>query len=228
MPEEQNMMPPAENAAAEKESPNPSWPKKDLKLAAVVGSLCALLLIPILKNIVPQFYIGYTLISFIALPALAVLGMLIAFWLAKFIKVIYQAAKFVLVGLLNTFVDWGVLNLLIFLTSLASGWYYVGFKGISFLVATTNSYFWNKFWTFKKTAADVAPEKVSGKEMLRFFIVSCIGFALNVGVAALIVNVFGPQWGIDEKLWANVGALGGTLVGLFWNFLGYKLIVFKN
>lgn len=70
--------------------------------------------------------------------------------------------------------------------------------------------------------------KAVGKEFLQFFVVSCIGFALNVGLATLIVNVLGPQWGVSAKLWANVGALGGTLVGLVWNFLGYKLIVFKN
>lgn len=215
-------------------SPAPEFsPKKDLMMAAIIGFLCALLIIPIFKNLAPQASFNYALALLVVLPVLSALGLLVAGWLAKLIKVIYQVAKFVLVGALNTFVDWGVLNLLIFLTSIASGWPYSAFKGASFLVATVNSYFWNKFWTFKKlspegASASVESEKVSGKEFLRFFIVSCIGFALNVGVATLVVNVWGPHWGLAEKVWANVGAFGGTLVGLVWNFLGYKLIVFKR
>ncbi|TSC52602.1 MAG: family 2 glycosyl transferase [Parcubacteria group bacterium LiPW_39] len=235
---EQNFSLPAGNQA-----PTPaSFPQKDLWVAAAVGFLCALLIIPIFKNLAPQISFKYSLGLLIILPILSVLGMWVAGRLAKLIAVIYQLAKFILVGALNTFVDWGVLNLLIFLTTIASGWFYSGFKGISFMVAVVNSYFWNKFWTFNKTRmdadinkprinaddADNGTRKSAPKEFLQFFVVSCIGFALNVGVATLIVNVWGPQWGLAEKVWANIGALGGTLIGLTWNFLGYKLIVFKG
>jgi putative flippase GtrA len=159
------------------------------------------------------------------------LGLLVAGWLAKLIKVIYQVAKFILVGTLNTFVDWGVLNLLIFLTAIASGPFYSVFKGAGFVIASINSYFWNKYWTFNKPVSSVSQpgeQKSASKEILQFFVVSLIGFVMNVGVASLIVNWWGPQFGITAKLWANVGALCGTLVGLVWNFLGYKLIVFKS
>ena len=211
-------------------------------MAAIIGFLCALFIIPIFKNLAPQISFSYSLGLIIVLPLLSILGMWLAGLLAKFIKVIYQIAKFVLVGALNTLFDWGILNLLIFLTVVASGPLYSVFKGISFLVAVINSYFWNIFWTFRKTRidadinkprinadeADNGTRKAVGKEFLRFFIVSCIGFAFNVGVATLVVNVWGPQWGVSAKLWANIGALGGTLIGLVWNFLGYKLIVFKR
>ena len=226
--------------------------KKDLIISAVIGLLCALLILPIAKNL--QMKQSFTLSLLVVLPILAAAGMFAAYWLAKKIKVFYQIAKFILVGALNSFVDWGILNLLMFLTSIAAGGMYSVFKGISFLVATTNSYFWNKFWTFR-SVADVAPafgaqshgdgataietsDNVgtgmgnigagSAKEPLQFFIVSLIGFSLNVGAATWLVNVLGPQWGLNVKLWANVGALAGTLLGMSWNFLGYKLIVFKN
>ncbi len=223
-------------SSAGEPSPAPEFfPKKDLMMAAIIGFLCALFIIPIFKNLAPQISFSYSLGLIIVLPLLSILGMWLAGLLAKFIKVIYQIAKFVLVGALNTLFDWGILNLLIFLTAVASGGFYSVFKGISFLVAVINSYFWNKFWTFKKSPAmsdastfSAGQPKAVGKEFLQFFVVSCIGFALNVGLATLIVNVLGPQWGVSAKLWANVGALGGTLVGLVWNFLGYKLIVFKN
>lgn len=229
--------------------------KKDLIISAAVGLLCAMLIFPIAKNLGMKQNLALSLL--VVLPILAAAGMFVAYWLAKRIKVFYQLAKFVLVGGLNTFVDWGILNLLMFLTGIAAGSLYSVFKGVSFLVATTNSYFWNKFWTFRpaaeRSAADVVPafgERSQGdsneelraiseagrgnvgtgstKELLQFFIVSLVGFLINVGAATLLVNVLGPQWGLGAKLWANVGALAGTLLGMSWNFLGYKLVVFKR
>jgi len=205
-----------------------SYPKKDLIIAGVIGLLCALLILPIAENLAIKSLYAYALI--IILPLLSIMGMWLAGYLAQKLHFIYQLAKFILVGLLNTFVDWGILNLLMFLTSATSGYLYMIFKGFSFLAATSNSYAWNKFWTFKKSSDDhpSAEKKAAGKEFLQFFVVSLIGFSLNVGVATLVVNVLGPQMGVSAQLWANIGALGGTLAGLTWNFLGYKLIVFKD
>ena len=212
--------------------------KKDLLLAAVIGFVCALFILPIIKQ--AQFKIPYELSLIVILPILAVIGMFFAIIIAQKIKVIYQVAKFVLVGALNTFIDWGVLNLLLFLAGISSGPLYPVFKGVSFVVAVSNSYFWNKFWTFKKAtpaALSSGEGKGTGKEVLQFFIVSIIGFALNVAIASLIVNVWGPHfnifglnWAPDlaAKRWGTFGALVGTLTGLVWNFLGYKLVVFKK
>lgn len=137
--------------------------------------------------------------------------------------IIRQAAKFILVGTLNTLIDLGVLNLLIFTSGISSGFGYSAFKGISFIAAVINSYFLNKFWTFKALKTERAKE-----EFAQFFIVSMIGFGINVGVASLVVNMIGAQFGITPKIWANIGAITATLVGMTWNFLGYKFIVFKN
>jgi len=54
-----------------------------------------------------------------------------------------------------------------------------------------------------------------------------VGFGLNLGAAAFVVNVIGPVGNVDATAWANLGALAGTFAGLAWNFLGYKFIVFK-
>lgn len=209
-----------------KEEKNQVGQKKDIFIAGVIGLLCALLILPIAENLNIGGLYAYSLI--VVLPVLSVVGMWLVTWLARKLRFLYQLAKFSLVGALNTFVDWGILNLLMFLTSAASGYLFVVFKGASFLVATVNSYAWNKFWTFKKAEDVSAEKKTTGKEFLQFIIVSLVGFSLNVGVSTLIVNLVGPQFGIGEQLWANVGAFGGTLIGLAWNFLGYKLIVFKT
>ncbi|EKE25067.1 MAG: glycosyl transferase family 2 [uncultured bacterium] len=145
-------------------------------------------------------------------------------------KLIHQFAKFFLVGIMNTGVDLVILNLQMLATGVATGAGYSLQKAISFLGAVTFSYFINKRWTFQ----DKSKEE-EGKKMSQFFAVSFIGMLINVGTATLVVNylqapitsIIGlPQ--LDPKLWGTFGALCGTAVGLGWNFVGYKLWVFKK
>ena len=74
-----------------------------------------------------------------------------------------QFIKFLLVGVLNTGIDFGVLNLLMFSTGITSGFYYPIFKAISFICGVINSYIWNKRWTFQKG------NKLGKKEFSKFF-----------------------------------------------------------
>jgi putative flippase GtrA len=136
-----------------------------------------------------------------------------------------QAVKFIAVGILNTAIDFIVLNILMAATDIKTGIGYSIFKGISFIVAVINSYILNRIWTFKST------ESNKGREFSQFFAVSCVGFAINVGVASLVVNVLSlhfPVSGISLTLWANIGALVATFCAMVWNFIGYKFIVFKK
>ena len=66
------------------------------------------------------------------------------------------------------------------------------------------------------------------KEFGQFFIVTLIGLGLNVGVASFVVNVIGPQFGLNETLWANIGGITAAFGVTVWNFIGYKFIVFKK
>lgn len=133
-----------------------------------------------------------------------------------------QFTKFAAVGFLNAAVDFGVLNLLIFITGIPSGIYFSVFKAVSFTIASVNSYIWNRLWVFG------SKEKKTGKEFAQFLTVSVIGAVINVGAASFVVNYITPQFGLGPKLWANVGAVAGAAAGLFWNFLGYKFVVFKK
>ncbi len=159
----------------------------------------------------------------VGFPIASLVGMFVASYIGRKFLAIYQIAKFGLVGALNTFVDFGVLNLLIWITGVASGMSYSVFKGFSFIIAAFNSYFWNKHWTFEKKDKVFSP-----KEFFKFLIVTFVGFLLNVGTASLIVVVIGPQYGLSETLWANVGAFIAVFVAFMWNFIGSKFIVFKK
>lgn len=196
--------------------------KKDFLCILVIGFAVGLLAQPIIGNLVSHLSLALRFAVFFGFLVLAPLLLFIAYLIGKFIPVIYQFAKFAAVGTLNTFIDFGVLNLEIFLFSVSSGILYSVFKGISFLAATTNSFFWNKYWTFNsKTPANP-------KETLKFYVVAIVGWVINVSLASFVVNVLSRPISFSPNLWANVGALVGVAGSFLWDFLGYKFIVFKQ
>ncbi|OGI28496.1 MAG: hypothetical protein A2288_00055 [Candidatus Moranbacteria bacterium RIFOXYA12_FULL_44_15] len=145
--------------------------------------------------------------------------------LARF-PVVEQFAKFVLIGAMNTLVDLGVLNILMFSSGLSEGIYYSFFKAVSFTTAVVLSYNLNKRWTFN----DVSEED-RAKKFTQFLTVSIVGAIINISVATAVVTYVKPTVDaafLTSQLWGNIGALAGTAIGLVWNFLGYKFIVFKK
>lgn len=145
-------------------------------------------------------------------------------------KFIEQFAKFVLVGIMNTAVDLIILNIETVLSGVREGSGYAIQKGISFLAAVTFSYFINKYWTFQ----DQSKEN-EGKKFSQFFFVSAIGMIINVSVATVVVTYLKTPINdvlnlsiLTDQLWVSLGALCGTAIGLFWNFIGYKFWVFKK
>ena len=194
--------------------------KIDYLLVAIIGVCFSLFLVPILNNIGFGLSFVRVIEMVVAFTVFSVIALWISGIIAKKIPVFLQIAKFAAVGAFNTLLDGAILNLLIYWTSIASGTGYVAFKGTSFIIANVASYYWNRYWTF--TAAGKATTKEFGK----FFGVSIVGFLINIGVAALVVNVIGAPAGMSAGRWANVGLLFATLAALTWNFIGYKFFVF--
>ena len=199
--------------------------KKDYLLVSIVGFFFGLLLLPVLNNI-KLFSTGITfskafLIVF-GFTIFANLALWIASIMARWLPIVLQLAKFAAIGALNTLLDLGILNVLIFATGIAFGYWYSVFKGISFVVANVNSYFWNKRWTFGSSGG------ANVKEFGQFLAVGIVGFGINIGIASLIVNFVGAPENFSPERWANIGALSATVISLVWNFVGYKLIVFKK
>ncbi len=192
--------------------------KKDVVLSLIAGFLVAILFSVVVQNLsVVLPFSKYWLI--LIFPILAVIGLYILFKLSRWWSpVLFQFGKFIVVGGLNTFLDLGVLNLLIILTGITAGYGFSIFKATSFIVSVINSFFWNKLWTFNAQKGN----------FLTFFLVNLGGFLINVGVASLLVNVVGAPAGMSLKLWDNVAALSSVVLVLTWNFLGMKFFVFKK
>ncbi|MDI6717561.1 MAG: GtrA family protein [Patescibacteria group bacterium] len=198
--------------------------KKDFLLVSLIGVLFGLLLLPVIKNLHARIF-SLTFINVILMvfgfAVFAVIALWIASLVAKRVPVVLQFVKFAAVGALNTLIDLGILNLMIYIFNHASGIWFSIFKGTSFIIANINAYFWNKYWTFGND------KEASIKEFSQFLTVSVIGFVLNIGTAALIVSK-ARFTGVSAGQLANIGALAAVAVSLVWNFIGYKFIVFKK
>jgi len=211
--------------------------KKDLFISLVVGILIAILFFLMIKIIkidqllfekivsIIKIKIPLFLLLIILIPILSISTFVLSFLLGKIKPAFEQFGKFVLVGVLNTFVDWATLNLLLFVThfSFVTGFGYSLIKGVSFVVATINSYYWNKFWTFKSVERKKDPA-----EFLQFLAVSIVGFVINVSVATVVVNLVKRPLNVTPEIWATIGAMIATIFGMLWNFFGYKIFVFKK
>jgi len=195
----------------------------DIILALITGEITAWFFYYLLKDVAALKIENLGLILAISFPVLALGGTWIAWLMGKRFLWIFQLAKYLLIGVLATIADLGILNFLMGTSGIAIGLWYSVFKGISFIVATCAKYFGDKFWAFEKME-----KEGMHKEFGQFFIVTLIGLGLNVGVASFVVNVIGPQFGLNETLWAIIGGITAAFGVTVWNFIGYKFIVFKK
>jgi putative flippase GtrA len=143
--------------------------------------------------------------------------------------IIRQFLRFAVIGVINTGVDLLVLNLLMIVFDQRDGIHFTIFKTVSFAIAVISSYFLNKYWAFEDKN-----KKEEVRKFSQFIAVSIIGALINVGIASLVVSIrpdaFITSVSVDtfNQIWGNFAALCGTAIGLIWNFLGYKFVVFKK
>lgn len=197
--------------------------KKDILIALIVGEIVALLIWPVWLNV--NAFMNYWPMRWallIVFPVLSLAALWIAFLIGRRLAIIWQFAKFGLIGVLNTLLDFGVLNFLSYLTKVYSGSTLILLNIFAFLAANINSYFWNKSWTFSSRSRNVAAE--FGK----FLIVSVIGFGINSLILWILTSLINPLAGISPQIWENIAKLAATVIYTIWNFIGYKLIVFKE
>ena len=120
-----------------------------------------------------------------------------------------QLAKFATVGATGY-----ALNLAVYTALLrGAGWHYIYAATVSFLVAVTNNYLWNRLWTFRDQRGHV------GFQGLRFFTVAVVAYGANLGILSALI-AFGTN-----KVTAQAIAI--VLVTPL-NFIGNKLWSFAR
>jgi putative flippase GtrA len=119
-----------------------------------------------------------------------------------------KEARFLFVGVINTAVGYGSYALLLFL-----GASYVIAQAASTVIGTANSYFWNKYFTFKRPKRSVS-------EIARFILVYVASYALNLAI--LFVSV--------ELLGVNEYAAGAACLAFTTaiSYIGHNFFSFKG
>ena len=88
-----------------------------------------------------------------------------------------QLAKVAVVGASGYVVNLGVYTALL----RGAGWHYVYAATVSFLVAVTNNYLWNRLWTFRHQRGHVAFQG------LRFLTVAVVAYAADLAILSALI-----------------------------------------
>jgi putative flippase GtrA len=116
-----------------------------------------------------------------------------------------QTIKFGLVGLLNTLIGYGVF--FIFLSWVP----YIYALFVANIIGASNSFFWNKYWTFKSKNKYHA-------EILRFVLVYTFTFIINAMLLSLAIS----KYHINAKIAQAFILILVTLISFFghkyWSF----------
>ncbi|MBX4186853.1 MAG: GtrA family protein [Candidatus Doudnabacteria bacterium] len=196
--------------------------------------------------------------------------------------VILQFLRFACIGLLNTALDFLVLNTISKALGITQGLPLGAINFISFTMAVIQSYLWNRTWTFGGEVARLRTnfyrlvlvgtlgatfvifvilgskfqepwyfflgllaiylfiESIlwrsfgfhlsdwnhESHSFMIFFVITFIGLVINVTLVSTVSVHFHLTGNPD--LDKNVAKIIATAVSLFWNFTGYKLVVFKK
>ncbi|MDD5639544.1 MAG: GtrA family protein [Candidatus Pacebacteria bacterium] len=136
-------------------------------------------------------------------------------------KVFYEFGKFLTVGAINSFVDFGTLNILSYIFKINSGEGIIVINAVSFSLAIISSYLFNKFWTFGQE------KYFFSKEIAFFLMINIFTGILNTAIVFTGTTFFN-HYGIGNILWLNFIKIIASVFSAGFNFLGYKFIVFTK
>ena len=119
-----------------------------------------------------------------------------------------RMAKYSLVGVMNTGVDFVLFCALVYAAGLGSAWA----QTISYGTAVANSYLLNRVWTFQ------VKKRQRFSDIVRFIVVNALSFA---AATATLLGL--EQAGLETAI-AKACSVGVSLVV---NYAGYKLWVFR-
>ncbi len=148
-------------------------------------------------------------------------------------------SKFLVVGTTGFVVDFGVFNLLFKALNFPP----VLAQAISFTLAASNNFLWNRYWTYPDSRS-----KPIVHQFGMFFVLSVIGLAIRTPIFSVMSNPMvslvesmqhGPFAGlIDfvrgtlhisiEQLGLNGALAVAVLVVLFWNFFSNRFITYSD
>ncbi len=121
---------------------------------------------------------------------------------------LHRFARFGIVGATGFLVDFGILNLLLFVAGFAP-WLA---NTCSFSIAVSHTFTWNRIWTFPESR-----RRPIVHQLVQFFVVNLVGLGINQAVFLGSNAVLWQKVAIDATAW-NLAKATASGVALFWNF----------
>jgi len=134
--------------------------------------------------------------------------------------------KFMFVGAMGAIVDFGALNLLAHVFDVP-----VTIAGvISFTLAVSQNFLWNRYWTYPESRAFPAIP-----QYLQFFVINATALLIRVPILVLVpgpVISLLESWGVapaTAEVLANNFALALAVgIAMFWNFFVNRFITYRH
>ncbi len=134
--------------------------------------------------------------------------------------------RFAIVGAIGAVVDFGILNLLLLLSTT-----YVVAGTISFIAAVINNFVWNRYWTYPDSRS-----KKLARQLLQFTVINAIGLIIRIpllaGLENLLINWFGkllPDFFLSVQFMGhNTGLAIAILIVMLWNFLANRYWTYND
>jgi putative flippase GtrA len=125
--------------------------------------------------------------------------------------------RFALVGSIGAVIDGGVANLIIVAGILPADWA----KDISFALAVTSNFLWNRYWTYPDSRS-----KPLSRQILQFVIVSIVGLIIRqllfISLEPSFINLFKalalPIPFTPDFLGFNGWLVFAIVIVMLWNF----------
>ncbi len=130
-----------------------------------------------------------------------------------------QLVQFGLVGGLNTLLDILLLNTLLLLFPTTSTTTLLAYNALAFSLGAVNSFFLNKYWTFKHK------QGITLKEVSRFSLTTLCGIAWSTLVLWIASTALHPHL-INATLWANSAKMVSVASSAVLSYAGMRLWVF--
>jgi len=130
----------------------------------------------------------------------------------------FEFIRFGIVGFTNTVLDYGVMNCLMLILKVNQGIGFSLIKLISITLAVIESYYLNKYWTFRV-------KKTNTQQFAQFVTLSIITIGVNVLVASYLVDKVNIP--LNKYLWANIASFFGAIIAIVIRYFGSR-IIFKK
>ena len=130
-----------------------------------------------------------------------------------------QLVQFSLVGGLNTLLDILILNALLLLFPTTSTTTLLAYNALAFSLGAANSFFLNKYWTFKHKQGTTL------REVSRFSLTTLCGITWSTLVLWIASTILHPHV-VNATLWANSAKIVSVASSALLSYAGMRLWVF--